>query len=101
MIKTQVQLPDRLYRELKRVAGEKEWSFAETVRRGAEYIISVNPPGRQLATDWKLPSPVNLGLHTDPFASEDWREDSELTSGTARLLAGQLREKAARYEAGT
>jgi len=101
MIKTQVQLPDRLYRELKRVASEKEWSFAETVRRGAEYIVSVNPPGRPLAADWKLPSPVNLGLHTDPFANEDWREDNGITSGTARLLADQLREKAAHYEAGT
>jgi hypothetical protein len=99
MIKTQIQLPDWLYRELKRIAGEKEWSFAETVRRGAEYIVSVNPPGRLPAADWKLPAPVNLGLLADPLANEDWREDAELTSGAARLLADQLREKAARYEA--
>jgi hypothetical protein len=101
MIKTQVRLPDWLYRELKRVASEKEWSFAETVRRGAEYIVSVNPSGRLSAADWKLPAPVNLGLRADPFANEDWREDNEITSGMARLLADQLREKAARYEAGT
>ena len=99
MIKTQVQLPDWLYRELKRVASEKEWSFAETVRRGAEYIVSVNPAGRPSAADWKMPAPVNLGLCTDPLANEDWREDAELTSGAARLVADQLREKAVRYEA--
>ena len=33
MIKTQVQIPDDLYREAKRVAADYEMSFAEVVRR--------------------------------------------------------------------
>ena len=33
MVKTQVQFPDHLYEEAKRVAAENEMSFAEVVRR--------------------------------------------------------------------
>jgi len=46
MIKTQVQIPDDLFRRAKAVAAEREWSFAEVVRRGLEYITAVNPSGR-------------------------------------------------------
>ena len=34
MVKTQVQIPDALFREAKRLAAENEMSFAEVVRRG-------------------------------------------------------------------
>lgn len=44
MIKTQVQLPDGLYQEAKRVAREREISLAEVMRRGVEYIVRVYPP---------------------------------------------------------
>ena len=30
MVKTQIQIPDDLYRDLKRLAKRKEWSLAET-----------------------------------------------------------------------
>src|SRR5262245_14882974 len=36
VIKTQVQIPDDLYRKVKRVAEEYEMSFAEVVRRSLE-----------------------------------------------------------------
>jgi hypothetical protein len=39
MVKTQVQFPDHLYREAKRVAVEQEMSFAEVVRRGLEIAV--------------------------------------------------------------
>jgi len=71
MIKTQVQIPDELYRELKRVAAEKEWSFAEVVRRGAEYITQIHPPARQLSNQpWKLPPPRDCGPFLLP--EEEW-----------------------------
>ena len=54
MIKTQVQIPDELYRKAKAVAKAKEWSLAEVFRRGLEYITSINPVDRSEA-DWKLP----------------------------------------------
>ena len=45
MIKTQVQIPDHLYREAKRVAAENEMSFAEVVRRGIEKVVNNIPAG--------------------------------------------------------
>jgi hypothetical protein len=39
MIKTQIQIPDHLYSEAKRIAREREISFAEVVRRGLEAIV--------------------------------------------------------------
>ena len=41
MIKTQVQIPDELYRKAKQVAAERELSFAEVMRRGLEYVTRV------------------------------------------------------------
>ena len=38
MIRTQIQLPEPLYREVKRVALEQDWSIAEVIRRGAEAV---------------------------------------------------------------
>ena len=61
MVKTQVQLPDELYREAKRVAAEKEWSLAEVVRRGLEYIVSVYPSTVTPNAAWKPPEPRRLG----------------------------------------
>jgi hypothetical protein len=61
MVKTQIQIPDRLYREAKRIAQENEMSFAEVVRRGIEVIVQHFPSGRQRATEWRPPKPHNLG----------------------------------------
>ena len=63
MIKTQIQLPDRLYREAKRVAEEREMSLAEVLRRGVEYITRVYPP--LSATEgqaWSIPKAVHTKL---------------------------------------
>ncbi len=72
MVKTQVQIPDDLFQRAKQVAAAREWSFAEVVRRGLEYITRVNPPDRQPGTTWRLPPPRNLG----PFLAlpERWTE---------------------------
>jgi hypothetical protein len=58
MIKTQIQLPDRLCQEAKRVAQEREISFAEVLRRGVEYITRAYRPGFRA-----------LGLRTSRAAS--------------------------------
>ena len=63
MVKTQIQLPDRLYREAKRVAAEREISLAEVLRRGVEYITRVYPPlGATDAGAWRLPKAVHAQL---------------------------------------
>lgn len=41
MVKTQIQIPDRLYRKAKAIAAAREISFAEVVRRGMEYVTTV------------------------------------------------------------
>lgn len=71
MIKTQIQLPDDLYREAKRVAREREISLAEVVRRGVEYIVHVYPPVPSETPEWAQPQPRSLGSFQAPV--EDWR----------------------------
>jgi hypothetical protein len=71
MVKTQVQIPDKLFAEAKRVAKEKEWSFAEVVRRGLEHITQTNPH-RGRAKNWKLMRGLPLGKPLAP--EEKWTE---------------------------
>ena len=68
MVKTQVQIPDVLFREAKRLAAENEMSFAEVVRRGLEEIIRHHPPGHSKAETWTVPGPFDMGT---PLAPED------------------------------
>lgn len=68
MVKTQIQIPDGLYREAKRLAEENEMSFAEVVRRGLEEIVRHHPPGRTNRQAWRLPEPFDMG---PPLAPED------------------------------
>ena len=70
MIKTQVQIPEELFQRAKEVAARKEWSFAEVVRRGLEYMTETNPPGRKPGNKWRLPPPANLGRPLLP--EEEW-----------------------------
>lgn len=63
MVKTQIQLPDQLYREAKRVAAERELSLAEVLRRGVEYIARVYPPlTAEAGVVWELPKAVRTNL---------------------------------------
>jgi len=71
MIKTQVQLPDELYREAKRVAREREISLAEVMRRGLEYIVRVYPPVPPETGAWAPPQPRSLGRFRAP--DSQWR----------------------------
>jgi hypothetical protein len=73
MVKTQVQLPEHLYREGKRIAAEYEMSFADVVRRGLEHVIPSFPPRTPASKNWALPE-LDLGLKNDPFTDPEWRE---------------------------
>lgn len=60
MIRTQIQLPDPLYREVQRVARAQDWSLAEVIRRGAEAVVRAYPPFKKPAEQaWRLPAPVS------------------------------------------
>lgn len=71
MIRTQVQLPDELYRAAKRIAAEHEITLAEVVRRGLEHMLRIYPPTSD-AGNWQLPAPRHLGRFRAPV--ERWRE---------------------------
>ena len=82
MIKTQVQIPDHLYREAKRIAREYELSFAEVVRRGLERMVPAFP-GRKAGHEWSLPT-LDLRLKQDPFKDPGWREAVNLRQWSVR-----------------
>jgi hypothetical protein len=61
MVKTQIQIPDDLYRDLKRLAKRKEWSLAETLRRGGEQILEMYPDQVTKSPAWEPPAPQKMG----------------------------------------
>jgi hypothetical protein len=72
MIRTQVQLPDELYRAAKELAAREERSLAEVVRRGLECLLARHPEAPIAPGSWRLPSPANLD--GDDFLDDpDWR----------------------------
>ena len=71
MIRTQIQLPDELYHEAKRIAAEQEISLAEVLRRGVEHMQRIYPP-RPNDRPWQLPEPLELGAFQ--AHAKDWRE---------------------------
>jgi len=82
MIKTQIQIPDELYHALKQVAERQEWSLAETLRRGAEYIVATYPGGTAVEEKWELPLPLKGRVNKcsaeqlKEFAQEGFTEES-------------------------
>jgi hypothetical protein len=80
MIRTQIQLPDQLYKEVQRVAETQEWSIAEVIRRGAEAITRAYPPiKKKRANPWRLPPPIRSKvLVHDPEQLRDLiRDDTD------------------------
>lgn len=71
MTRTQIQLPDELYREAKRIAAEQEITLAEVIRRGLEQSIRMYPP-RGDADAWQPPDPSRLGRFS--AGTDRWRE---------------------------
>ena len=71
MVRTQIQLPDELYREAKRIAAEQEISLAEVLRRGLEHMQRIYPP-RPNDRPWQPPKPTALGPFRAP--GTHWRE---------------------------
>ena len=61
MTRTQIQLPDPLYRQLKRIAEEQDWSLAEVIRRAGELYAQRYPARTLEAGGWKLPVALDLG----------------------------------------
>jgi hypothetical protein len=72
MTRTQIQLPDALYAQAKRIAERQEMSLAELVRRGLEHMVRVYRAGEDALPEWRMPDPVELGEFLAPVVH--WRE---------------------------
>ena len=79
MTRTQIQLPDGLYAQAKRVAERHEMSLAELVRRGLEHMVRLYRADEPPVPEWRLPGPLDLGPFVAPVA--DWRELARAAGG--------------------
>jgi hypothetical protein len=70
MIRTQIQLPDPLYREVQRVAKAQDWSLAEVIRRGAEAVVRSYPAIKsQPDRPWQFSAPIASKLLVEDAAA--------------------------------
>ena len=90
MIRTQIQLPDEIYRAAKELAARKEWSLAEVVRRGVESILLSYLDILSSNKEWKLPESHPLGGDSF-FENPDWRYE-------LNLARGKVQESKSRYK---
>jgi hypothetical protein len=72
MKRTQIQLPDRLFKLLKARAADEETTLAHILRKAGEYYLTVHPAARAGVRSWSLPEPGDLGQFLIP--EERWRE---------------------------
>jgi hypothetical protein len=61
MTRTQIQLPDELYRRAKRFGEQREIYLAEMARRGIELFLE-RFPGETGGVDWRLPEVDGGGI---------------------------------------
>lgn len=83
MTKTQIQVPDELYQELRTFAKQREWSLAETFRRGAELLLQVYPEtSSKTPVAWTPPTSNRVGWKG---LSADELPDAVFADGDSRL----------------
>lgn len=56
MIRTQVQVPDPLYRRLKKIAEQQDWSLSEVMRKAAEHFVERFPLPSETRSGWPFPT---------------------------------------------
>ena len=78
MVRTQIQLPDEIYRRAREVAESHEISMAELVRRSLELLISQYPEPEKTVSDWRMPKPLDLGWRG--LTDEDFKEQAQMSS---------------------
>jgi hypothetical protein len=83
MTKTQIQVPERLFQELRSFAKQREWSLAETFRRGAELLLQVYPEASNTApVAWEPPTSNRVGWQG---LSVDELREAAFADGDPRL----------------
>ena len=62
MTKTQIQVPEELFAEIKVFAQRREWSLAETFWRGAELLLETYArEGPRASAPWQPPTSRRVG----------------------------------------
>ena len=56
MTRTQIQFPDPLYKRLKEIAEQQDWSLSEVMRKAAEHFITRFPEGPKRRAVWQFPT---------------------------------------------
>lgn len=82
MIRTQIQLPDDLYRRAKRFGAAREMSLAEMTRRGLELLLDRVAPEPQSPSAWRLPEVNGGGLKIEIGKLRDILADDEAARAT-------------------
>lgn len=83
MTKTSIQLPEALYREIKRVAAEHKMSRSKLVQRGLETLLSCFPVHPESHATWELPKLRPLGGDAF-FDNPNWRYEINEGRGVVR-----------------
>ena len=85
MLRTQIQLPEPLFKQIKRIAAQRDWSLAEFVRRGMEAYLQTCPEPGAAADKWALPVLRGSGGHLrDPASSRPEADAISARSAGAR-----------------
>ena len=72
MKRTHLQVPDPLYRQVRRVARLNDWSVSEVFRRAAERLVAQFPAVKDGSDGWQLAEPRDLG--TPRENARKWRD---------------------------
>jgi predicted transcriptional regulator len=56
MTRTQIQFPDPLYKRLKTIAEQQDWSLAEVMRKAAEHFVERFPESAGSRAPWRFPT---------------------------------------------
>jgi hypothetical protein len=62
MTRTQIQLPEPLFHQIKRIASARDWSVAELIRRGMEAYVKTIPE-TEISQGWEMPVLRGSGGH--------------------------------------
>ncbi len=83
MTKTQIQVPEELFQEIRAFARQREWSLAETFRRGAELLLQVySETSGKTSAPWTPPTSNRVGWKG---LSADELRDAVFADGDPRM----------------
>lgn len=91
MIRTQIQLPDKVFERARQLARAKEISLAELARRGIEAILDQYPSPEHIRKPWVAPSVRSGGVKVSLERLKDFGE-AEAAPRAARLVPKRSRQ---------